>query len=88
MREPPPLYCKTSAAYASGADAAKEWESGKFSGEDADPEHELVLGGRRKFEELQVAAARPDEAWDMDETRRFGRWARRLWDPVLRHEQR
>ena len=35
-----------------------------------------------------LPAARTDEAWDMDETRRVGRWARRLWDPVLRHEQR
>jgi len=26
-----------------------------------------------------------DERWDPDETRRFGQWARRLWDPLLRH---
>jgi exodeoxyribonuclease V gamma subunit len=87
MREPPPLYCRTSAAYAAGEDPRKAWESGKFAGEDADPEHELVLGGRRTFDELQAAPGRPDEAWDMDEPRRFGRWARRLWDPVLEHER-
>ena len=34
------------------------------------------------------AAARPDERWDPDETRRFAQWARRLWDPVLEHERR
>ena len=30
MREPPPLYCLTSAAYASGGDAAGAWESARF----------------------------------------------------------
>jgi exodeoxyribonuclease V gamma subunit len=87
MREPPPLYCLTSAAYASGGDAAAAWESGRFPGEDAEPEHQLVLGPL-SFADLMLPAARTDEAWDMDETRRVGRWARRLWDPVLRHEQR
>jgi exodeoxyribonuclease V gamma subunit len=87
MREPAPLYCLTSAAYAAGADARGVWESGRFPGEDAEPDHELVLGGRRTFAELTAAPARPDERWDMDETRRFGRWARRLWDPVLEHER-
>ncbi len=87
MREPPPLYCLTSAAYASGAEPRGVWESGKFPGEQAEPEHQLVLGPVG-FDVLVVEGARTDEAWDMDETRRFGRWARRLWDPVLRHERR
>jgi exodeoxyribonuclease V gamma subunit len=87
MREPAPLYCKTSAAYAAGADALTVWESARFPGEDAEPEHELVLGGRVPFTTITEAPARTDEHWDMDETRRFGRWARRLWDPVLRHER-
>jgi exodeoxyribonuclease V gamma subunit len=87
MREPAPLYCLTSAAYAAGADARAAWESARFPGEDAEPDHELVLGGRRTFAELTAAPARPDERWDMDETRRFGRWARRLWDPLLDHER-
>jgi exodeoxyribonuclease V gamma subunit len=87
MREPPPLYCLTSAAYAAGGDPRRVWESARFPGEDADPEHELVLAGRRTFEELMAAPARTDERWDMDEPRRFGRWARRLWDPVLEHER-
>ena len=68
-------------------DAAGAWESARFPGEDAEPEHQLVLGPL-SFADLMLPAARTDEAWDMDETRRVGRWARRLWDPVLRHEQR
>jgi exodeoxyribonuclease V gamma subunit len=87
MREPAPLYCLTSAAYASGQSPQQVWESGKFKGEEADPEHRLVLGSVT-FADLMLAPARTDEAWDMDETRRVGRWARRLWDPVLRHEGR
>jgi exodeoxyribonuclease V gamma subunit len=87
MREPPPLYCLTSAAYAAGGDPRKAWESGKFPGESAEPEHQLVFGPR-SYDELVAEGARTDELWDMDETRRFGRWARRLWDPVLEHERR
>lgn len=88
MREPAPLYCLTSAAYAAGTDARGAWETDRFDGEDAEPEHQLVLGGRPAFADLMRAPARTDERWDMEETRRFGRWARRLWDPVLEHEQR
>ena len=53
MREPLPIACKTSAAYAQalhrGGDpvkaATEEWESGwDFSNEDEEPEHELVFG--------------------------------------------
>jgi exodeoxyribonuclease V gamma subunit len=87
MREPAPLYCKTSAAYAAGENPRTAWESGRFAAEDADAEHELVLGGRVPFSDLTEAPARPDERWDPDETRRFAQWARRLWDPLLRHER-
>jgi exodeoxyribonuclease V gamma subunit len=87
MREPAPLYCLTSAAFAAGENPRQVWESGKFPGEDAEPEHELVFG-RVPFETITTAAARPDERWDPDETRRFAQWARRLWDPVLEHERR
>ena len=55
MREPLPLYCKTSAAFAaSGADAARrEWTSAwRRDGEDKEPEHTLVLGGEVAFDEL------------------------------------
>ena len=88
MREPAPLYCKTSAAYAAGDNARAVWESDRFPAEDAEPEHQLVLGGRRTFAAMTHAPARSDERWDGDETRRFGQWARRLWDPVLEHERR
>jgi exodeoxyribonuclease V gamma subunit len=90
MREPPPLACKTSAAYARGglAAARAEWESSfEFEREDREPEHVLVHGGVLSFDELMVRPARADEPWDMDETQRFGRWARRLWDDLLRHER-
>jgi exodeoxyribonuclease V gamma subunit len=96
MREPPPLYCKTSAAYAAAArdnrDATaageREWQSRfKFDGEAAEPEHQLVLGGELTFAELLDARPRDDERWDLDETRRFGRWARRLWDGLLAVEE-
>jgi exodeoxyribonuclease V gamma subunit len=98
MREPPPLASLSSAAY---ADAAREgrdpvaaargaWESAyTFDREDRDPEHVLVLGGVRTFDELLSEPARAEERgawWDPDETRRFGRWARRLWDGLLQSE--
>jgi exodeoxyribonuclease V gamma subunit len=88
MREPPPLACKTSAAYAAAGEGAaqREWESGfRYDGEDAEPEHRLAFGGTRTLAELLAAPAREDEriGWDPDETRRFGRWARRLWDGLL-----
>jgi hypothetical protein len=46
--------------------------------------------GAPSFDELLGARARPDEyapGWDADEPRRFGRWACRLWDDLLRHER-
>ncbi len=96
MREPAPLACLTSAAYAAavraGAGPIKPardvWESSwDFDREDREPEHQLVLGGVRSFDELLADPARPDERWDLDETRRFGRWAVRLWDGLLAHER-
>jgi hypothetical protein len=49
-----------------------------------------VLEGIRRFEELLVQPPRDDEqgpGWEMAETSRFGRLARRLWDGPLRYEQ-
>jgi exodeoxyribonuclease V gamma subunit len=98
MREPLPLACMSSAAYAAaafaGADAEKAarkaWESGwNFPKEDADLEHQLVRGGILSFDELTAEPPRPDEqgdGWDETETTRFGRFARRLWDRLLAHE--
>ncbi|HYI18363.1 MAG TPA: exodeoxyribonuclease V subunit gamma, partial [Solirubrobacteraceae bacterium] len=96
MREPLPLACRTSAAYAAamaaGGDAekagAKAWESGwRFPQEDAEPEHRLAFGGVLSFAELLAEPARPDEDWDDEEGSRFGRHARRLWAGPLRWEQ-
>jgi len=95
MREPPPLSCNASAAYAAAARLGGDpvaagrgaWESAyTFDREDKDPEHQLVLGGVLTFAELLAEPARADESgpwWDASETRRFGRWARRLWDGLL-----
>jgi exodeoxyribonuclease V gamma subunit len=92
MREPLPLACETSAAYArallSLADAEhaarEEWESGfTFDKEDREPEHLIVYGGQIDLDELLAAAPRDDERWDEAETTRFGQYARRLWDGVL-----
>jgi exodeoxyribonuclease V gamma subunit len=102
LREPLPLYCKTSAAYAGApgagkdavAEARKEWETrwwdgNRWSGEDEELEHQLVLGGVRDFAEVLAPVPADGEAgsgWP-DEPTRFGRYARRLWDGVLAHEE-
>jgi exodeoxyribonuclease V gamma subunit len=95
MREPLPIACESSAAYAAaagaGANAAaagrRAWESAwNFPKEDAELEHQLVFGGILAFDELLEAPPRPDEAgdgWDAAETTRFGRLALRLWDGAL-----
>ena len=98
MREPLPLYCKTSAAYAAAKPASRaskarnEWETARgYDREDREPEHQLVLGGSAPFDELLVAAPSADEDgldWPADEQTRFGRLARRLWDGLLAVEQR
>jgi len=99
MREPLPIFCATSAAYAaaaaSGLDpveaAEQEFKSGwRFEREDAEPEHQLVLGGVVTIADLLVQAPRPDEAgdgWAQTETSRLGRLARRLWDGLLVREE-
>jgi exodeoxyribonuclease V gamma subunit len=77
--EPLALYCATSAAYATApANRAatagrKTWESAKFPGEGAEPEHQLVLGRIPPFDEV---LADP----------RFEEDARRLWAGVLATE--
>jgi exodeoxyribonuclease V gamma subunit len=95
MREPLPLYCKTSAAYAAAIAAGRnparaaeeEWASGwAYSKADAEPEHRLVLGGMRPAAELFEELPRDDEqgeGWAIDEESRIGRYARRLWDGLL-----
>jgi exodeoxyribonuclease V gamma subunit len=99
LREPLPLFCKTSAAYAaaavSGQDPAAaadaEWTSQwNFDREDRELEHQLVLGGVRTFAELLEIAPAAGEAgpgWATDEPSRLGRLARRLWGGLLTHEE-
>jgi exodeoxyribonuclease V gamma subunit len=92
MREPLPLYCETSAAYAAGGRAGetlarKAWTSsfGQAPREDRDAEHVLVLGANTPFDDLLAPAPREDETgdgWTEDPTR-LGRYAHRLWDGLL-----
>ena len=99
MREPLPMACLSSGAYGSAAAAGRNaeaaarraWESTwKYPREDAELEHQLVLGGVRTFAELLAEPPRGDEAgagWDAAQTTRFGRYARRLWDGLLACEE-
>ena len=98
MREPLPLACRASAAYAqavaAGKDAAaaatREWESTwNYPKEDADLEHQLVFGGVRGFADLFERPPRPEEAdggWEAGQATRFGRYACRLWAGLLECE--
>ncbi|MGH2889092.1 MAG: exodeoxyribonuclease V subunit gamma, partial [Solirubrobacteraceae bacterium] len=103
MREPLPLACMSSFAYAeaalAGSDpvpaATAKWESGWQGngwrqGEDAEAEHVLALGGPVPFAQLAAAAPRADEhgdGWPATETSRFGRLAVRLWRELLAREE-
>jgi exodeoxyribonuclease V gamma subunit len=96
LREPLPLATATSHRYATQVrdgnpdaleSAASSWTSTfGWEREDRDAEHVRVFGGVRTFAELAADPPEPDEAgagWAMTETTRFGRLARRLWDPIL-----
>jgi exodeoxyribonuclease V gamma subunit len=102
LREPLPLPSQSAAAYASArlggrADvesavklAAAEWESGfDRPRENREPEHQLVFGGEVPIAELTRSGPAGDErgpAWPADEPSRFGRYAVRLWTPLLARE--
>jgi exodeoxyribonuclease V gamma subunit len=93
MREPLPIGCNSSYAYAVAARdrqdpveaARREWESSwDFDREDVEAAHQFVFGDVLTFAEL---LARPTvEDWGTGETTRFGELSRRLWDRLLVHE--
>jgi exodeoxyribonuclease V gamma subunit len=98
MCEPPPLYCKTSGAWAEAVlrdgrpeqAAVKQWTSNQGFGESFDADNRLVLGGIAPFDALLREVPRPDESgegWDGGQPTRFGRWALRLWGGLLAHEK-
>jgi exodeoxyribonuclease V gamma subunit len=99
MREPLPIFCQTSAAYAEALTSSQDpiqaaddqWKSGwKFDREDHELEHLLVLGGELTLDQLLAIDPRPDETgpgWEQSESSRLGRLARRLWDGLLTFER-
>jgi exodeoxyribonuclease V gamma subunit len=99
MREPLPMFCQTSAAYAEavrhGQDghsaALKAWETEwNFDKEDREPEHQMAFGAVLTLPEvLEIAPAGGEagEGWLEAEESRFGRLARRLWEGLLTREE-
>jgi len=99
LREPLPLYCAASEAWAAAvrdeADpevaTGKVWRRGMFPGERDDEEHREVLGDGASVADLLREGPRADErgpGWDGLGPSRFARYAHRLWDPLLAHELR
>jgi exodeoxyribonuclease V gamma subunit len=99
MREPLPLACQTSAAYAQAAARGSDpkaagrraWESRwNYPKEDQELEHQLTFGGVRTFAELLELEPQADECgdgWENRDPSRLGRYSRRLWDGLLAREQ-
>jgi exodeoxyribonuclease V gamma subunit len=90
LREPLPIACAASAAYArQGEDPArKAWESDwNFPKEDVEPEHQLAFGGILGFDELLALPARAGEDFQPEEPTRFGRLSRQLWGGLLSVEE-
>jgi exodeoxyribonuclease V gamma subunit len=98
MREPLPIACETSAAYAAAAahggdrrrEAGREWTSAwNFDREDRDPAHRLVFGRELTIDDLLGPEPRPDEqgpGWEAEPSR-FGAYALRLWNGLLLREE-
>ncbi len=99
MREPLPMFCLTSAAYADAARrgqdgylaANKEWETEwSFEREDREAEHQMAFGGVLTLSEVLDIPPGDDETgegWLDAEASRFGRLARRLWEGLLGREE-
>jgi exodeoxyribonuclease V gamma subunit len=99
MREPLPMFCQTSAAYAEavrhGQDghgaAIKAWETEwNFDKEDRELEHQMAFGAVLTLPEvLEIAPAGGEDGdgWSEAEDSRFGRLARRLWEGLLAREE-
>jgi exodeoxyribonuclease V gamma subunit len=99
MREPLPMFCLTSAAYAeaarqgqdSYAAALKQWETEwNFDREDREAEHQMAFGGVLTLSEVLAIApgdSETGEGWLDAEASRFGRLARRLWEGLLAREE-
>ncbi len=91
MREPLPVSCDASAAYAQDGEAAAEkaWTSTfEYPKEDRQPEHVLVYGSAISLSDLLERPPRDDERWyEEDEASRFGAYARRLWEGLLAREE-
>ena len=94
MREPLPLYCKTSAAYAAARRPRRVQQGARRVGDrptagtarTASPSTCSCSAAQVPFADLLAAAPTPDEdgpGWPADEPTRFGRYARRLWDGLL-----
>ena len=101
MTAPLPMACATSARWAEGrrdglddegvlSGAGGKWLSnGDIPGERDDDEHVFIYGRFSDVRVLLDERPRPDESgpgWASEEPTRFGRVARRLWDPLLDHE--
>ncbi|MBT0767576.1 exodeoxyribonuclease V subunit gamma [Kineosporia sp. J2-2] len=98
---PLPLPLKTGAAYAARrfrrslvsaarAEAQKQWFDDTYPGEQSDAEHELIYGEKADLErlfEMKPEAGEQGEGWAADESDRFGRLSRRLWDRLLAAER-
>ncbi|MBV9607511.1 MAG: exodeoxyribonuclease V subunit gamma [Solirubrobacterales bacterium] len=96
MREPLPLACDSSAAYAQATLAGEDGEAAaraawetvfRYDKEDRQPEHMLVYGEAIPFARLLEQAPRGDEGWEAAEATRFGRYALRLWRGLLGAEE-
>jgi exodeoxyribonuclease V gamma subunit len=90
LREPLPLFARTSAAWAAAVHRRKDPEyaardtwrgSDAYPGERSDPAHVRVFGRDSDLDRL-VGVPRDDEDWS-DEPHRLGRYAQRVWGPLL-----